>query len=80
MAELVYPPVLQIAKFGFRAMGLRITAEGTEHIPRTGEVVLASTHVSYLDFSSRIPGVLPGPADGPFMAKNRSSTTRSPGR
>lgn len=29
--------------------GLRWTIEGVEHIPRTGPVILASNHVSYLD-------------------------------
>ena len=72
MAELVYPPVLQIAKFGFRAMGLRITAEGTEHIPRTGGVVLASTHVSYLDFIfAGYPAYYPARRMVRFMAKKQ---------
>ncbi|MPZ96714.1 MAG: 1-acyl-sn-glycerol-3-phosphate acyltransferase, partial [Propionibacteriales bacterium] len=34
----------------FRALGLKIKVTGAEHIPRTGGAVLASNHVSYLDF------------------------------
>jgi 1-acyl-sn-glycerol-3-phosphate acyltransferase len=48
--ELVYPPVIGAAKLMFRALGLRITVTGAENIPRTGGAVLASNHVSYLDF------------------------------
>jgi 1-acyl-sn-glycerol-3-phosphate acyltransferase len=48
--ELVYPPVIAFAKTMFRALDLRIQVDGAEHIPRTGGAVLASNHVSYLDF------------------------------
>jgi 1-acyl-sn-glycerol-3-phosphate acyltransferase len=50
MSELVYPPVVAFAKTMFRVLDLRITIEGDQHIPRTGGAVLASNHVSYLDF------------------------------
>lgn len=50
MADLVYPPVIRTALLGFRAMGLKLTVTGSENVPRTGGAVLASTHVSYLDF------------------------------
>lgn len=50
MADLVYPPVIWTALLGFRAMGLKLTVTGAENVPRTGGAVLASTHVSYLDF------------------------------
>jgi 1-acyl-sn-glycerol-3-phosphate acyltransferase len=50
MAELVYPPVIRMAQLGFKAMGLKLTVTGSENVPRTGGAVLASTHVSYLDF------------------------------
>jgi 1-acyl-sn-glycerol-3-phosphate acyltransferase len=48
--ELVYPPVIAAARLMFRALDLRITVTGAEHVPRTGGAVLASNHVSYLDF------------------------------
>ncbi|HZE67065.1 MAG TPA: lysophospholipid acyltransferase family protein [Sporichthyaceae bacterium] len=50
MAERVYPPVIAFAKLAFRALDLNIEVQGGEYIPRTGPVVLASNHVSYLDF------------------------------
>ena len=50
MPELVYPPVVALARTLFRALDLRITIEGAEHVPREGGAVLACNHVSYLDF------------------------------
>ncbi|HVE98732.1 MAG TPA: lysophospholipid acyltransferase family protein [Mycobacteriales bacterium] len=51
MAELVYRPVVVFAKTVFRALDLRFTVEGEEHIPLTGGAVIASNHVGYLDFA-----------------------------
>ncbi|WP_030442530.1 lysophospholipid acyltransferase family protein [Actinoplanes subtropicus] len=48
--ELVYPPVIALAKTMFRVLDLRIEIDGAEHIPTEGGAVLASNHVSYLDF------------------------------
>ncbi|SBT46430.1 lysophospholipid acyltransferase family protein [Micromonospora auratinigra] len=50
MPELVYPPVITAAKTLFRVLDMRLTVEGSHHVPRTGGAVLASNHVSYLDF------------------------------
>ncbi len=50
MPEFVYPPVIQVVLAGFRALDLKIEVRGVEHVPTTGGAVLASTHVSYLDF------------------------------
>ena len=50
MRERVYPGVIRAARGVFRALGLRITLEGDEHVPVDGPVVLASNHVSFLDF------------------------------
>lgn len=36
MAELVYPPVIGLARTMFKALDLRIDMRGTEHIPRQG--------------------------------------------
>ncbi|MFF4772468.1 lysophospholipid acyltransferase family protein [Microtetraspora fusca] len=50
MAEIVYPPVIRTALVLFKALDLKIRIEGAERVPRTGGAVLASNHVSYLDF------------------------------
>jgi 1-acyl-sn-glycerol-3-phosphate acyltransferase len=46
----VYGPVIGFAKGWFKALDLKLTVEGGEHIPRQGGCVVVSTHVSYLDF------------------------------
>ena len=50
MSELVYPPVIALARTWFRAVGLKITVTGAEHVPTSGGAVLISNHISYLDF------------------------------
>jgi 1-acyl-sn-glycerol-3-phosphate acyltransferase len=50
VADLVYPPVVAACKLWFRATGMHVVVSGTEHLPRTGGAVIASNHVSYLDF------------------------------
>ncbi|HET7385117.1 MAG TPA: lysophospholipid acyltransferase family protein [Nocardioidaceae bacterium] len=50
MRDLTYPPVIVIAKTGFRALGLRFAMSGVHHVPTTGPVVLAVNHISYVDF------------------------------
>ena len=49
--EIVYPPVIGFAKTMFRVLDLKIQVDGAEHVPSTGGAVLASNHVSYLDFT-----------------------------
>jgi 1-acyl-sn-glycerol-3-phosphate acyltransferase len=51
VADLVYPPVLLLARAVFLGLGIRFTLEGDENIPRVGGGILASNHVSYLDFT-----------------------------
>jgi 1-acyl-sn-glycerol-3-phosphate acyltransferase len=70
VAELVYPPVILAAKTMFRALDLRFGMAGTEHVPRTGGVVLASNHVSYLDFVFAGFAVQPAKRLVRFMAKD----------
>jgi 1-acyl-sn-glycerol-3-phosphate acyltransferase len=48
--DLTYPPVILAAKTAFRLLGQRIELTGTEHVPRTGGVLLACNHVGYVDF------------------------------
>jgi 1-acyl-sn-glycerol-3-phosphate acyltransferase len=49
--DLVYPPVILLARGLFAALGLRFTIEGARQVPREGGAVIASNHVSYLDFA-----------------------------
>ncbi len=69
MTDLVYPPVITVARGLFTALGLKFTIEGAEHIPRTGGAVIASNHVSYLDFTFLGYGALPAKRYIRFMAK-----------
>ena len=48
--ELVYPAVTVAGRLLVRGLGLRVTVEGDEHVPVSGPVVIASNHVSFLDF------------------------------
>lgn len=69
MRDLTYPPVIAVAKAGFKALNLNFQITGAEHAPTSGGAVLAVNHISYLDF------VLAGYAMQPahrlvrFMAK-----------
>jgi 1-acyl-sn-glycerol-3-phosphate acyltransferase len=50
MREWVYPPVIRMALALFRILGVRFDLRGLDNIPASGGAVLASNHVSYLDF------------------------------
>ncbi len=50
MRDLTYPPIILTAKAGFRLLGQRFQMTGTEHVPRTGGVLLAYNHIGYVDF------------------------------
>ncbi|WP_030544188.1 1-acyl-sn-glycerol-3-phosphate acyltransferase [Streptomyces albus] len=69
MAELVYPPVIGLARTMFKALDLRIDMRGTEHIPREGGAVLVSNHIGYLDFVFCGLTALPAKRLVRFMAK-----------
>jgi 1-acyl-sn-glycerol-3-phosphate acyltransferase len=69
MSDLVYPPVIALAKTLFRVLDLRITVEGSHHVPVTGGAVIASNHVSYLDFIFCGLGALQSRRLVRFMAK-----------
>jgi 1-acyl-sn-glycerol-3-phosphate acyltransferase len=79
MSELVYPPVIVAAKTMFRLLDLRIKVEGAENIPRTGGAVLASNHVSYLDFIFCGLGAHPAKRLVRFMAKESVFANRVSG-
>jgi 1-acyl-sn-glycerol-3-phosphate acyltransferase len=48
--DLTYPPIILTAKTAFRALGQHFQMTGTEHVPRTGGVLLAYNHIGYVDF------------------------------
>ncbi len=50
MRDLTYPPIIYTALAGFKLLGQRIQMTGTEHVPRTGGVLLAYNHIGYVDF------------------------------
>jgi 1-acyl-sn-glycerol-3-phosphate acyltransferase len=67
--EIVYPPIVGLAKTMFRVLDLRIQVDGAQHIPSRGGAVLASNHVSYLDFIFCGLGAQPAKRLVRFMAK-----------
>ena len=70
MAELVYPPVLSVARGVFRYLGLRFALTGTEHVPRTGGAVMVINHIGYLDFTFAGLAARPAKRLVRFMAKD----------
>lgn len=70
MPDRVYPPVIAAAKLMFRVLDMRITVEGSDNVPATGGAVLASNHVSYLDFIFAGYGAQPARRLVRFMAKH----------
>jgi 1-acyl-sn-glycerol-3-phosphate acyltransferase len=48
--DLTYPPIIVTAKAAFRALGQHFQMTGTEHVPRSGGVLLAYNHIGYVDF------------------------------
>jgi 1-acyl-sn-glycerol-3-phosphate acyltransferase len=77
--EIVYPPVVGFAKTMFRVLDLKIEIDGAEHIPAVGGAVLASNHVSYLDFIFCGLGAQPANRLVRFMAKKSVFTHKVSG-
>ena len=50
MSDYVYPPVVAATLTAFKALGLRLRVEGGENVPLSGPAVMASNHISHLDF------------------------------
>ena len=69
MADFVYPPVIAALRGSFLALGLKIDLQGTGNVPRTGAVVLASNHISHLDFIFAGLAARPAKRYVRFMAK-----------
>jgi len=70
MDEPVYAPVILAAKGAFAGLGLKLDVRGAENVPRSGGAVLASNHVSYLDFIFAGLGANPSGRYVRFMAKD----------
>ncbi|MGB3674824.1 MAG: lysophospholipid acyltransferase family protein [Candidatus Nanopelagicales bacterium] len=50
MVDIVYPPIITSARIAFKLWGLKFDVVGAHHVPTEGGAVIASNHVSYLDF------------------------------
>jgi 1-acyl-sn-glycerol-3-phosphate acyltransferase len=50
VTDLVYPPVIAGVRLSFKLLGLKFDIVGAQNVPASGGAVLASNHVSYLDF------------------------------
>ncbi len=50
LREPVYLAAIAAGKAAFASVDLTVRAAGAEHLPRSGPVILASTHVSFPDF------------------------------
>jgi 1-acyl-sn-glycerol-3-phosphate acyltransferase len=64
----VYPPVIELTRVVFGALGLRIELSGADRVPRSGPVVLAPTHCSFLDFT--LVGLAARPRRVRFLARH----------
>ncbi|AXO36296.1 1-acyl-sn-glycerol-3-phosphate acyltransferase [Micromonospora sp. B006] len=62
--------MITAAKTMFRLLDLRLDVSGSDHVPRSGGAVLASNHVSYLDFIFCGYGAHPAKRLVRFMAKD----------
>lgn len=69
VAELVYPPIIGLARSFWKYLGLQFDFKGDENIPRKGGAILAINHVSYLDFALAGTAALPVKRYVRFMAK-----------
>ncbi len=49
--DRTYHAVIGLFRVVFRALGLRFDVRGADHIPARGAALLASNHLSYLDFT-----------------------------
>ena len=68
--DLVYPPAIGAGRLLLRALGIRLTVEGAEHLPRSGPVLVASNHVSFLDFVLVGRAALPSRRHVRFLARH----------
>jgi 1-acyl-sn-glycerol-3-phosphate acyltransferase len=78
-SERVYPPVIGACKLMFKALDIKITVQGAQHVPKSGPAVLAVNHVSYLDFIFAGWGAQPSRRLVRFMAKEAVFTHKISG-
>jgi 1-acyl-sn-glycerol-3-phosphate acyltransferase len=69
MAEVVYTPIVGAFRVAWRALGIKFLITGADHIPSKGGAVLASNHISYLDFALIGTPAVPKKRYIRFMAK-----------
>ena len=69
MRDLTYPPIIAAAKTAFRLLGQDFQLTGTEHVPRSGGVMLAVNHIGYVDFIYGGLAANPSGRKVRFMAK-----------
>ena len=69
MLDITYPPIILAAKTAFRLLGQDFQMSGTEHVPRTGGVLLAVNHIGYVDFVYGGLAANPSGRKVRFMAK-----------
>src|SRR4051794_37664283 len=69
MRDLTYPLIILAAKAGFRLLGQKFTISEAEHVPRSGGVLLAVNHISYVDFVYGGLAANPSGRKVRFMAK-----------
>lgn len=48
--DLTYRFATTLGRAGLKALGIEVVANGVHHVPESGPVLLAATHVSYPDF------------------------------
>lgn len=48
--DVVYPPVAQLIEWLVAAKRWKVRVSGAEHVPAEGGALIASNHISYLDF------------------------------
>ncbi|MDP9021207.1 MAG: 1-acyl-sn-glycerol-3-phosphate acyltransferase, partial [Actinomycetota bacterium] len=51
VGHVLYDGLAAVFRLGFRLFRWSFDARGQQHIPSTGPVIVASNHISYLDFS-----------------------------
>ncbi|CAN5406806.1 lysophospholipid acyltransferase family protein [soil metagenome] len=69
MLDITYPPIIVAAKTAFRVLGQTFQMTGTEHVPRSGGVLLAVNHIGYVDFIYGGLAANPSGRKVRFMAK-----------